>query len=147
MKEARMILPIAWQSTVDKLTELFGGTTVYSAKGTWKSPNGTVMFESVQVVDVAYEPSDENDANLYDIAWAYRESASQEEVYLRYGNGHVQMVTELSCMDNGHGHFDLEFGGIINAMSTLTDPGKSFEDRVSAFEYLETSLVTKKNAA
>lgn len=149
MKEARIILPIPFQNATaginvqNALMEAFGGFTVYTGSGQWKAESGQPISEYVTIVDVAYEPSDENDAKLYDIAWKFREDAKQVEVYLRYGNGHVQMVSEKSCMDNGHGHYDLEFGGILNAITTLTDPGQTVEDRVSAFEYLQSSTVNR----
>lgn len=153
MKEARIIFPIegplnaAYQECVHNLIHTFGGATIFAANGHWKHPNGQFVDEIVRIADIAYEPSDENDAKLYDLAWDFLKKTNQVEVYLRYGNGHVQMVSEKSCMDNGHGHFDLEFGGIITAMNTLTDPGMTIEDRTSAFEYLETALVNRKNAA
>lgn len=149
MKEARLILPLGQfphQSTITSLIEIFGGVTISKGRGFWKPKDNPILEEYVEIVDVAYEPSDENDAKLYDIAWQFGKDAKQVEVYLRYGNGHVQMVTEKSCMDNGHGHFDLEFGGILNAITTLTDPGMSLEDRVYAFEYLQGSTVNKKDA-
>lgn len=102
MREARIILPYVkdhrWAMGIvtDKLVKAFGGLTSYEGTGVWK---GTI--EDVRIVDIAYEPSQANDALLYDIAWQFREDAKQQEVYLRYGNGHVQMVTEKSCMDNG----------------------------------------------
>lgn len=151
MKEARLILPSARLSAVSTthaaLLKEFGGYTVYHGSGEWAAPSGQPLFEDILITDIAYEPTDENDAKLYDIAWQFREDAKQVEVYLRYGNGHVQMVSEKSCMDNGHGHFDLSFGGIIDAMNELTDPGRTLEERTSAFEYLETALVNKKDAA
>lgn len=150
MKEARIILPIdrqtaeAAQICIDNIRDEFHGATVYRGVGVWKFPStGQPISEDVSIVDIAYPPSDENDTKLYDIAWQFREDAKQQEVYLRYGNGHVQMVSEKSCMDNGHGHFDLSFGGVIDAMNDLTDPGKSGEDRLSAFEYLESALVSR----
>lgn len=151
MKEARIIFPSTMFNAVSiahsALLKEFGGYSVYNGSGEWRAPSGQPLFEDVIITDVAYEPSDANDAKLFDIAWQFRQDAKQVEVYLRYGNGHVQMVSENSCMDNGHGHYDLEFGGILNAITTLTDPGMSIEDRVFAFEYLQGSTVNKKEAA
>lgn len=160
MKEARLILPTSYASPMipanedaralvkDKLLKTFGGFTSYYGKGAWTILNtGQPLFEEVEMVDVAYDPSDESDAKLFDIALQFGQDAKQQEVYLRYGNGHVQMVSEKSCMDNGHGHFDLSFGGMIDAMNDLTNPGKSYEDRMAAFEYLESSLVSRDKAA
>lgn len=152
MKEARLILTTANMSAIidtqNAISKAFGGFTTYSGVGQWNDPKtGQPFSETIIITDVAYEPSDENDAKLYDIAWQFCENAKQSEVYLRYGNGHVQMVSEKSCMDNGHGHFDLSFGGVIDAMNDLTNVGLSREDRMSAFEYLETALVNRKDAA
>lgn len=155
MKEARMILPwddlgdrgAAVYHTTNKLCATFGGVTETRGNGLWRDSEGKPIAEQVAILDIAYEPTDENDAKLYDIAWQYGEEAKQTSVYLRYGNGFVQLVSKLSCMDNGHGHFDLSFGGVIEAMNDLTDTGKSREDRMAAFEYLESALVSREKAA
>lgn len=154
MKEARIILPIddnttlAVQECINEIRDEFNGATVYGGVGVWKFPStGQPISENVSIVDIAYEPSDENDAKLFDIAWKFREDAKQQSVYLRYGNGHVQMVTEFCCMNNGHGHFDLSFGGMLDAMNELTDPGRTTEERVAAFEYLESSITNRGKAA
>lgn len=153
MKEARLILvnenayhALAIKIATRTLVDAFGGVTVSHANGSWTDSRGNVQEEAVKIVDVAYVQSDDNDAKLYDIANAYRENAKQKEVYLRYGNGHVQLISAKSCMDNGHGGFDLSFGGMIEAMNVLVDTGKSREDRLDAFEYLESSLTSKKAA-
>lgn len=100
MREARLILPtmpyVSFLETVREINKLFGGSTTYEGTGYWKD-----LKEQVFIVDVAYEPNFSNDSRLYDIANEYRAVAKQESVYLRYGNGHVQLVTEMSCMDNG----------------------------------------------
>lgn len=155
MKEAKIIFPVnletsdAVDSAMKNIIDTWGGATSVISTGYWRNPTdptNKIHMEVVKAVEIAYEPSDEMDAKLYDIAWQFREAAKQVEVYLRYGNGHVQMVTEKSCMDNGHGHFDLSFGGMIEAMNTLTDPGQSQADRMSAFEYLESSLIDRRAA-
>lgn len=110
MKEARLIFPEVlsnirshWKA-IAKVNNTFNGSTIYKALGYWKDQD-----EDVWVVDIAYEPSLENDVKLYDIAQYFRASANQESVYLRYGNGNVQFVTEKSCMDNGeHEPFEWE---------------------------------------
>lgn len=107
MKEARIIFPVegalnqAVQRCLSNITHTFGGCTIIEGMGHWLHPNGQYLQENVRIADIAYEPSEENDAKLYDLAWDFREAGNQVEVYLRYGNGHVQMVTERSCMDNG----------------------------------------------
>lgn len=153
MKEARIIFPMEGaltavvQQCIHNITHAFGGCTIYDGMGHWKHPNGSYEQEICRIADIAYEPNEENDAKLYDLAWDFRQAGNQVEVYLRYGNGHVQMVTEKSCMDNGHGHFDLSFGAVIDAMNELTDPGRTMDERMAAFEYLESALVSRDKAA
>lgn len=111
MREARIILPTGSylihkvQGAIDAITNVFGGATVSDGVGHWRDRTGSIVREIVHIVDVAYEPTEHNDRRLYDIAWKFGENADQMEVYLRYGNGHVQMVTSIGCMDNGE--FDL----------------------------------------
>lgn len=97
MREARFIFPGGSSTIFGRIVSEFGGATIYNGAGYW----GQEAPEYVKIVDVAYEPSEANDRKLYDIAYAFKQEAEQEAVYLRYGNGHVQMVTALSCMDNG----------------------------------------------
>lgn len=152
MKEARIIYPQGGplnqklRDAFHRVTSEFGGCTEYVADGYWKAPSGDVVQERVKIMDIAYVPNDENDAKLYDIAWAMREAGGQVEVYLRYGNGHVQMVSAMSCMDNGHGHFDLSLGGVLEAVNQLANTAATFEDRLSAFEYLDNSVRVKRAA-
>lgn len=113
MREARIIVPtenamhmVALIKLKQAIVLTFGGLTLSNGFGYWTSPKGDQEHEMVAIIDVAYEPSKANDAKLFDLAWQFREDANQVEVYLRYGNGHVQMVQELSCMNNGE--FDWE---------------------------------------
>lgn len=109
MREARLILPTtdatiqAVGKTINDVSARFGGVTITEGYGRWKSEQ-----EDVFILDIAYEPSFINDSELYDLANAFREDAKQEAVYLRYGNGFVQLVMALSCMDNGEETFDWE---------------------------------------
>lgn len=111
MREARIIFPAEGKNTIEvrecihQIKIAFGGATVTDGFGYWLHPNGEHVQEIVRIADIAYEPTQENDAKLYDLAWTFRKNAEQIAVYLRYGNGHVQMVTMNSCMDNGE--FDL----------------------------------------
>lgn len=106
MREARLIFmsSATGYAYLGTILEKFGGATTFNSFGWWKGTK-----ESILVIDIVYEPSPDNDAKLYDIANSYRQSDKQESVYLRYGNGHVQFVTEKSCMDNGENDsFDWE---------------------------------------
>lgn len=106
MKEGRIILPTGSRSAgLDTaillafqmgIAATFGGATISDGRGYWKGET-----EPILIVDVAYEPTWDNDAKLYDIARKFLDDAKQESVYVRYANGNVQFVTALSCMDNG----------------------------------------------
>lgn len=130
MREARIIFPAEGKDTfhnvmgaIDAITSVFGGATVSDGVGHWRDRAGSHVREVIHIVDIAYEASEENDRKLYDIAWKFQHDAKQAEVYLRYSNGHVQMVTTTSCMDNGE--FDLirSIGHDIDEDGTMTNVG------------------------
>lgn len=137
MREARIIVPTenaVHMAALDKLKKaivlVFGGLTVTSGVGYWTSPKGVTEREMVSILEISYEPSKINDAKLFDIAWQFREDAHQVEVYLRYGNGHVQMVQELSCMNNNE--FDWEalaasVGRVKDDLSDIPDEAEHVE--------------------
>ncbi len=115
MREARLIFPTGGDlsdlmhvavHTEEAIIQEFGGATVTNGNGFWLDAERKLCAEPIRVIDVAYEQNKANDAKLYDFAWKFMHDGKQKEVYLRYGNGHVQMVTERSCMDNGE--FDWE---------------------------------------
>lgn len=124
MREARIIFPVegplneAMQRCIHNITHAFGGCTITVGTGHWKHPNGEFLQENVRVADIAYEQNEKNDAKLYDLAWDFLHSTGQIEVYLRYGNGHVQMVTFESCMDNG----EFDWAGLVNGLGHDIDP-------------------------
>lgn len=110
MREARMILVKNWDGFTTaaanarhRLIREFGGVTEIVCVGHWQNPTtGAIEVEPVAVYDIAYEITRENDEKLYEIAQEYRKAAKQKEVYLRYGSGMVQMVSETSTfMDDG----------------------------------------------
>lgn len=150
VKEARIIFPRETPNQNTAIYQMnraiiaeFGGASEFVGNGFWKAPNGKEFAEEIIAFDIAYEPSDENDAKLYDIAWHAMNQAGEQSVYLRYGNGHVQLITEKSCMDNGHGHFDVSLSGVLEAVNIMTDAGQTLSDRLNAFEYLESSIPFK----
>lgn len=107
LREARIILinsaehVLAMRDCLNAIGLAFGGYTQILGMGAWQPTEGNLLSESVRMVEIAYQPSRENDEKLYDIANEYRQAAKQFSVYLRYGNGHVQLVEAMSCMDNG----------------------------------------------
>lgn len=118
MKEARLVLVIEPgtaapnDACLNALEGEFGGLTRTTGFGVW---NGS--SENVWIVDIAYEATTENDCKLYDIADKYRDQASQEAVYLRYGNGNVQMVTARSCFDNG----EFDWNSLVDSLHRPKD--------------------------
>lgn len=148
MREARIILPVECplnvvEDTIDTIIDTFAGATVYPATGHWIDPNGLKVSEATRVVDIAYKPSHDGDSQLYDIAQHFRKAARQTEVYVRYGNGHVQLVSEKTIsMENGE-QADLpvlEFLNMRDAMRVLMDQQSTIGERVAAFEYAHHSL-------
>jgi hypothetical protein len=105
MKEARIIIPMfnLFQGAIiaRHLIAAFGGLTETVGYGAWVDPKGETIHEQIKVFDIAYAGDNEGDNKLFDIANAYRIDAEQTEVYLRYGNGEVQMVRDGSKMENG----------------------------------------------
>ncbi len=102
MKEARIILPHNGALTPDVIAAeeaiftCFGGSTISSASGNWRHPNGSIVREIVRVVDIAYDPNNENDRKLFDLAQRYREVSGEVSMYIRYSNGHVQITSAKS---------------------------------------------------
>lgn len=127
MREARFIFPFNGdlggismhiETAIKHIIAAFGGLTETSGNGFWVDGLRRMFAEQVRILDVAYEPTKESDTKLYDIANAFRIDAKQTEVYLRYGNGHVQMVKEDSEMDNG----EFDWAGMVNGLGHDIDP-------------------------
>lgn len=152
MKEARIIIPVECplnveEETIESIIHHFGGATVYAAQGHWIQPNEQIISEAVRVVDIAYRPSRDGDNQLFDIAQDFRKKSRQDEVYLRYGNGHVQLVREGCTMDNGElpTAVDVpEFMNLADAVGTLVHENSTVGEKVAALEYAIHSL-TKGN--
>lgn len=147
MKEARIILPINVSlPDIRKVEEVlignFGGYTKSEGKGAWRSPSGEVLNENVYILDIAYDQNTGNDMVLHTVAQTFLQEAHQIEVYLRYGNGWVQMVRQSGGMDNGRPNeaYHPDFAGIVDAADQLIDPEQTPGTRVSAFEYIHHSL-------
>lgn len=142
LREARIILvqnDLRLDGTLIAIAAAFGGFTSYSAQGGWTDPkDNSFKREEVLIVDIAYEQNTETDMKLFEIAMKYREDAKQQEVYLRYGNGHVQMVDIHSIMDNGRPNcwYSPDFGGATEAINTMIDDSQTEATRLEAFKYL-----------
>lgn len=152
MREARIILPDAapasvLTSIINSIVDHFGGATVWAAQGYWIGPGEKRLDEAVRIVDIAYKPSRDGDNQLFDIARDFCVKAHQVEVYLRYGNGHVQLVRVDSVMDNGElpNAVDVpEFMNLADAVGTLVEETSTVGEKIAAFEYAVRSL-TKGN--
>jgi len=145
MKEARIIFPVngalnaATVEAIHNITHAFGGATEFTGTGIWKHPNGMFVQENVRICDIAYEQNTENDLILFGIAKAFRDVTNEVEVYLRYGNGQVQMISEKAdMMDNGRPNcwYSPDYAGIVDAINSLIDDGQTPGTRIGAFEFL-----------
>lgn len=141
LREARIILPLNPHvyETISAVNALFGGCTVSDGNGHWKNPKtGLLEHEPVHIIDIAYEQNTENDMLLFNIAMKFREDAKQQEVYLRYGNGHVQMVDMHSIMSNGRPNcwYSPDFAGSTDAINSIIDESQTEATRLEAFQYL-----------
>ena len=143
MREGRLVLPALYPfvtTAINRVVDAFGGATVTYGDGYWK-PNGcSVVLDPVRIVDVAYQPSDENDAKLFDIAAEFLIAAEQKSVYVRYASGHVQFVEHTSVLENGKGAFAPSLTGVLEAINILTDKSQGSERRVDALQFLEDSM-------
>lgn len=125
MREAKMFLPrngdmdVHIAQVIRHVNAAFGGCSVMTGSGYWVSPkDGKTFAEEICSVEIAYEQTAENDHKLYDIANAFRIDAKQQAVYLRYADGHVQLVNALSdgpdnfdyhtLLEDLHTHEDIE---------------------------------------
>lgn len=147
MKEARIIFPVgilgkplyhAMQTSINQINLFFNGCTTLSGIGYWKNTESIIEQAPVHICDIAYEQNTANDMQLFEIAMKFRKDAEQKEVYLRYGNGHVQMVNEHSIMDNGRPNcwYSPDFAGVVDAVNSLADIEQTPGTRIAAFEFL-----------
>lgn len=147
MKEARIIFPVSrslapFQAAIHLLVRNFGGATITPGEGHWTNPNGQVEDEPIRVVDVAYEQNTGNDMLLFQIAKSFLKEAGEIEIYLRYGNGTVQLIRERDGMDNGRPNeaYHPDFAGIVDAVNQLIDGEQTPGTRVAAFEFIHHAL-------
>lgn len=100
-REARIIAPQrdnagayvtdALQSLEKSLAHYFGGFTRAEGFGGWFDGNNIVQ-EAVYVYDIAADLTSDTAVKLRHIAVALLRDARQQAVYLRYPNGHVEIV-------------------------------------------------------
>lgn len=100
-REARIIAPqrdndgreveAALQSLEQSLSHSFGGFTRTAGYGGWFD-GGKVVKEAVHVYDVACDLTSDTAVKLRHIAVGLLRDARQQAVYLRYPNGHVEIV-------------------------------------------------------
>lgn len=134
MREARIIVPSdRTMGIVHELIKEFGGATQMRAIGSWTAPSGEIVTEEVTIIDVAYIPTEVSDRKLYDLAWQYGQDAEQVAVYLRYGNGHVQMVQEFSCMNNG----EFDWNSLVDDVTKKVHHPITNDDLTDVVEHAE----------
>jgi hypothetical protein len=86
----------AVERLVKRLNELFGGSTVYDAEGTWTSPEGRVEREPVKVIEVAHHCTDPEAARRFAEALVdYAVEAKQEAMAVSQGSFYIAPTPEL----------------------------------------------------
>lgn len=102
MKEARIVLPDhPWTSFAahfvrKRLIRHFGGYTETHGHGAWRDGEGQTLRETVRVWDVAIDETDVGKGMLLEIAQRAGHLAEQECVYVRFGDGTVQLVPSFT---------------------------------------------------
>jgi hypothetical protein len=107
LREARIVMP-HFQSVKsheahlrlrNMLCEAFGGFTAFDGQGGWRDPSGKVVHDNVTIYDVAMDGSRTNGSSydtLIGIAVDAGRALDQQEVYVRYCNGNVDLIKVLS---------------------------------------------------
>lgn len=72
--------------------ELFGGYSAWCASGGWVNPDGKLMEELVEIVDIATAKGAEAQGKLEALAERIREAGNQWTVYLRLPSGVVELI-------------------------------------------------------
>jgi hypothetical protein len=72
------------QLVLEKMVDLFGGATIYDAKGAYKMASGKVVLENIKVVEASTDSLD-NDA-MYSLARYVCDRMTQESVALKINN-------------------------------------------------------------
>jgi hypothetical protein len=78
------------------VNELFGGSTIYDAEGTWVNPAGVVEREPVKVIEVAHHCTDPEMARRFAEAIAeYAEEAKQQAIAIHQNDFFIASTPEL----------------------------------------------------
>lgn len=104
-KEARIIIPSedkdgnrlgasVLAKILDEAAKLFGGYTTWIANGGWIAPNGKLVQEAVNVIDIAAPADPASKLKLEKLAEQILADADQWSVYLRLPDGRVESIGE-----------------------------------------------------
>jgi len=77
----------------DQLIDAFGGCTITASVGSWRGATGQVITEPVWQLVVAYNPFYKvSRLPMERVAQFIGREAKQQAVYVRYANGHVEII-------------------------------------------------------
>jgi hypothetical protein len=83
----------ASEMLIDGMTHLFGGTTVYEAKGTWVDDDGRIVRDENVVVESAHScMSDEMQQAFYNLVMKCAYLADQDSVSMKQGKFFIKPV-------------------------------------------------------
>jgi hypothetical protein len=86
----------AVERLVKRVNEIFGGSTVYDAEGTWVAPDGRVEREPVKVIEVGHHCTTPKDAEKFAEAIAkYAEEANQQAIAISQGSFYIAPTPAL----------------------------------------------------
>lgn len=98
----RMILPDGGSQRheiMDEIIRRWGGVTAFTGRGWWKSDNGNVVFESVDIIEVSIERWTQQIHDWWmDLSDRVREMLGQDCVFLS-----VRSETAWLIGHDGHG--------------------------------------------
>lgn len=87
--------PAVLSTAIHEIITAFNGCTVVdTGVGYWKDDKGVLVQDQVNIVTIAMEPTDDNDAILKGIAERVAVAADQQSVYVIYADGVVDFITQ-----------------------------------------------------
>jgi hypothetical protein len=86
----------AVEKLISRVNELFGGSTVYDAEGTWLSPEGRVVREPVKVIEAAHSCTAPETARRFAEAIVdYAREADQQAIAISQGSFFIAESREM----------------------------------------------------
>jgi len=72
---------------VRKLSELFGGCTIYTGVGTWIGEDGKLINESVEIIEAYHSLNEEGEKSLFRYIYDWALATAQEVVAITTDRG------------------------------------------------------------